>query len=197
MKNSMRHAGTAAVLDVETTGFSPYREEIIELAVTVFRYDRAKGRVLEIVSEYSGLREPTCGIPRAATEVHGMTRPMLRGLDLDHRRVREMLREVDFIVAHCAAFDRSFVCRLIPSLRKKTWLCSRDGIDWRAKGYTDRSLGELATAHKIENPRAHRASGDVAALLALLSFRPRNRRSYLFELLRNAGLLLPNAEQQQ
>jgi DNA polymerase III epsilon subunit-like protein len=92
-------------------------------------------------------------------------------------------------VAHCAAFDRGFVGRLIPSSRDRTWLCSRDGIDWWAKKFESRSLEDLAFAHDIENQRPHRASGDVATLLALLSYRPRSRKPYLYELLRNAGLL--------
>lgn len=52
-----------------------------------------------------------------------------------------------------------------------------------------RSLEDLALEHDIENPRPHRASGDVATLLALLSYRPRRRKPYLYELLRNGGLL--------
>jgi DNA polymerase III epsilon subunit-like protein len=83
--------GTAAVVDVETTGFNPYRDEIVELAITLFRYDRATGQVLEI--------------------------------------------------------------------------------------------------HEIATPRAHRASGDTATLLALLSHRPRRRKPYLHELLRTAGVI--------
>jgi len=59
VKKRMRSVGTAAVLDVETTGFCAYREEVLELAITLFRYDRVKGNVLDVVSEYSGLREPT------------------------------------------------------------------------------------------------------------------------------------------
>jgi exonuclease I len=50
-------------------------------------------------------------------------------------------------------------------------------------------LEDLAAAHEIENPCAHRASGDVATLLALLSHRPRHRKAYLYELLRTAGIV--------
>ena len=181
--------GAAAVLDVETTGLSRYSDEIVELAVVLFRYDRAKGQVLEVVSEYSGLREPSCPIRRAATAVSGITRRMIRGLNLDYPRILAMLRQADFIVAHNAKFDRGFVERLMPSLRNKTWLCSLSGIEWAAKGFTCRHLEDLAAAHKIENPCAHRASGDAATLLALLSHRPRYRKPYLHELLRNAGIV--------
>ena len=187
----MRPIGTGAIIDVETTGFSPYTEEIVELAITVFRYDRAQGRVLEIISEYSGLREPSCRIPRVVSGVHGITRRMVRGLELDYCRIRKMLREAEFVVAHYAAFDRSFIERAIPSSGKKTWLCSRDGIDWMAKGLAVRSLDELAAAHHIENLHAHRAAGDVATLLALLSQQRGRRRPYLYELLRNAGIVRP------
>jgi DNA polymerase-3 subunit epsilon len=181
--------GTAAVLDVETTGFSAHNHQILELAITLFRYDRVTGHVLAIVAEYSGLREPSCPIPRRASAVHGINRRMVRGQRLDYRRIREMLRQSDFVVAHCAEFDRSFVERLMPSSRKTRWLCSRDGIGWHAKGFESRSLEALAFEHDIEIAEAHRASGDVATLLALLSYRPKYRRPHLYELLRNAGLL--------
>lgn len=83
MKRPTRLVGTAAVLDVETTGFSPRYDEIVELAIKLFRYDAVTGHVLEIVAEYSGLREPSCPIPRRASRVHGITRPAVRGLRLD------------------------------------------------------------------------------------------------------------------
>jgi DNA polymerase III epsilon subunit-like protein len=106
-----------------------------------------------------------------------------------------MLRQADFVVAHYVAFDRSFVERLMPSSRDMTWLCSRDGIDWWAKGFESRSLEDLAFGHDIENQEPHRAIGDVSTLLALLSYRPARRRTYLYELLRNAGLLAARRRQ--
>jgi DNA polymerase-3 subunit epsilon len=100
-----------------------------------------------------------------------------------------MAAQADFVVAHNASFDREFVERLMPSFRRQTWLCSLYGIDWRAKGFTDRSLGQLAKAHGIEISQAHRALADVETLMALLSSTSRGRRSRLFQLLRYAGLV--------
>jgi DNA polymerase-3 subunit epsilon len=154
--------GTAAVIDVETTGLNPHRDEIVELAITLFRYDRVKGQVLEVVSEYSGLREPSCPIRRDATAVHGITRRMVQGLKLNYPRVRAMLREADFLVAHNAEFDRGFVERLAPSLRNRTWFCSLNGIDWEARGFASRRLEDLAAAHRIENPNHDAANRTTA-----------------------------------
>jgi DNA polymerase-3 subunit epsilon len=183
------NVGVAAVLDVETTGFSPRRDEILEFGMTLFRYDRTNGRVLDSIITYSGLRQPSRPISRHASAVHGITWHTVKGRRLDYRRIRTILYQAEFVVAHYAAFDRGFVARLMPSFRRVTWLCSRDGIDWCAKGFESRSLGDLAVAHDIQNPSPHRADGDVTTLLTLLSCRGPGRRPYLYELLRRHGLL--------
>lgn len=179
----------AIVLDVETTGLNPQIDEILELAMTLFRYDPMTGRVLEVVRRYSGLREPSCRIPLAASQVHGITQQTVRGRLLDYRKIHQMAGQADFVVAHNAEFDRGFVERLMPSFRSRTWLCSLYGIDWHAKGFRDRSLEGLAKAHKINISLAHRADADVETLLALLSCESREGgRSHLFQLLRDANL---------
>lgn len=120
--------GNAAVIDVETTGFDARREQIIELAITLFRYDRVSGRVLDIVRQYSGMREPSCRISRRASAIHGITLRMMRGHHLDYRIIRAIFQEADFLVAHNAEFDRRFVERLMPSARNRKWLCSMKGV---------------------------------------------------------------------
>lgn len=189
MAKQARSLGAAIVLDVETTGLSPYKDEILELALMLFRYDRVTGRVVEVVCTYSVLREPSCRIPRVVSQVHGITRQAVRGRQLDYRKIRLMAAHADFVVAHNACFDREFVERLMPSFRRQTWLCSLYGIDWRAKGFTARSLEQLAKAHEIKISRLHRALADVEMLLALLSSKSRGRRSRLFQLLCYAGLV--------
>ncbi len=189
MAKQPQSLGVAIVLDVETTGLSPRIDEVLEFALTLFRYDRLNGQVVEVVRTYSGLREPSCRIPRAASQVHGITRLMVRGRRLDYRKIRVMAAQADFVVAHNARFDREFVERLMPSFRGQTWLCSLYGIDWHAKGFTNRALGQLAKAHGIKISCAHRALADMNTLLALLSSKSRGRRSRLFQLLRNAGLV--------
>ena len=49
-----RPSGPQQSSTVETTGFSLRNDEIIELAIALFRYDRVAGHVLDIAGEYSG-----------------------------------------------------------------------------------------------------------------------------------------------
>lgn len=92
----------AAFVDVETTGFSPERDEIIELAAVLFAFSPETGEIYGILDEYVGFREPTRSIPRAATARHGITRRMVKGHQLDAGRIKEILDRAGFIVAHNA-----------------------------------------------------------------------------------------------
>ncbi len=63
--------GYAAIVDVETTGFSHSNDEVVELGLLLFSFDRATGAPVEIVAEYNGLRDPGRPIPPDATKQHG------------------------------------------------------------------------------------------------------------------------------
>lgn len=96
-----------AVVDVETTGFSPVNDRIVEIACVLVDGDR-------VVDRWSTLVRPGIGIPARATEVHGITDEMVAdapslGPVLDRLR---HLCGTRVVVAHYARFDLSFLRNL-------------------------------------------------------------------------------------
>ncbi len=175
--------GRAAFIDVETTGLNPAREEIIELAITLFAFNRESGKILGIIEEYNGLREPSCPISRGAFMVHRISREAVQGKVLDHAKIESLIKEADFLIAHNAGFDRGFVGKLFPSSLTKPWYCSMNGIKWYQKGFSSKALQKLLTAHQIRVDRAHRAGADVQACLMLLSVMDQNGNTYFQEMI--------------
>lgn len=181
MYHSSPKSQLGAIVDVETTGFSPFRDEIIELCMILFRMDGNGFAIIE--EEYTGLREPVNGINAAAARVNGISWADVCGRDLDHQRVNELIRRADFFIAHNASFDRGFITRLFPQAAYKHWYCSMSGINWRGMGYPNRRLQDLLAWHGIRPDRQHRAEDDVRATLELLNHSQSNGRTYLTELL--------------
>lgn len=159
----------AGLIDVETTGLDPRRDEVVELALLLFAFQRETGRILDVVDEYTGLREPGCPISRGAARVHGLTLDQLRGCRLDTARLQAMVARAEFLVAHNARFDRAFVGRLLPMVLAKPWLCSMRSIDWQGHGFPSRRLQALLRQHGIAAGRSHRSGSDARATLALLA----------------------------
>lgn len=177
-------AGCAACVDVETTGLNPGRDEVIELAMVLFTFDRVNGNILEVVEEYTGLREPSCPIGRKARAVHGISLQEVQGCNLDEKRVNRILDEAELLVAHNAAFDFNFVSRLFPAAVDKPWYCSMKGISWSRKGVRSKSLERLLQAHDIKlNMSLHRAGSDVQGVVKLLSICDESGKAYFQEML--------------
>ncbi|WP_200760505.1 exonuclease domain-containing protein [Effusibacillus dendaii] len=180
--------GLAAFIDVETTGLDPFDDEIIEFSIVLFEFDRKTGEFTDIIDEYTGLKEPIGKrIPRAATRVNGITNDMVEGEELDDDKIISLIHSAEFIVAHNAKFDRSFVEMEYPKLdwTNKPWLCSMNGIGWKRKGFASKGLQNLLKDHGIEVNNAHRAANDVRAALMLLSQKNSKGEYYFKELLRN------------
>lgn len=176
--------GVAGFIDVETTGLDPETDEIIELSIVVFRFNRETGEILEIIDEYTGLREPNVPIKRDASKVHGIYRRHVKGKSLDTTKIREIIKKCGgILIAHNAEFDKSFFDRMFKTESPIAWYCSMKGIDWKGNGYKSRGLHKLLAAHGIEIDRAHRAAHDVKAAIALLSKKNKQGEYYLKELL--------------
>ncbi|HYF94468.1 MAG TPA: exonuclease domain-containing protein [Symbiobacteriaceae bacterium] len=161
--------GLACFVDTETTGFKAGKDEIVELGLILFAYDRSTGQVLGVVDEYEGQREPTCPIPKAASDVHGLTKQMLRGKQLDFTRINGLFQRAEFLVAHNARFDGPFLGHLLPQTAAMPWLCSMNGVDWRSRGFQSKGLQNLLQDHGVTPEKAHRALADARAALTLLA----------------------------
>lgn|GEM_PF-417271 len=168
--------GIAACIDVETTGLSPASHELIELAIVLFAFERETGKIMGIVDEYVGQREPRRPIPLDATWVHGLTREMLKGKTLDEDRIKSVANRAEFYIAHNAEFDCGFAQRYLP---KKPWFCSMSCVDWTKYGCKRRSLPYLLEYHRIRTDEQHRAASDACAVLQLLSLTNADGETYL------------------
>lgn len=155
------------MLDLETTGLDPQRDEIIEIGMAPFHYD-AGGRIVSIGEPFSRLRQPSKPIPPEITQLTGLTDEIVAGHVIDPADVASFVEPAALVVAHNAGFDRRFAEAFFPSLALKPWACSYTQIDWRAAGFESGKLAYLAAGYGFFHD-GHRAAHDCLATLELLS----------------------------
>lgn len=148
------------VFDLETTGVSPYNDEVIEISAVKAR----KGKVVE---EFSQLVNPKRTIPFAASRVNNITDDMVSDAPFFDEVLRNFLKFVgeDVLVGHnIQSFDMKFIYRdceryfhqLITNDYVDTLiLAKRCFPEWR-----HRRLGNLADYYGISTQGAHRALAD-------------------------------------
>ena len=148
------------VFDLETTGVSPYNDEVIEISAVKAR----KGKVVE---EFSELVNPKRTILFAASRVNNITDDMVSDAPFFDEVLRHFLEFVgeDVLVGHnIQSFDMKFIYRdceryfhqLITNDYVDTLiLAKRCFPEWR-----HRRLGDLADYYGISTQGAHRALAD-------------------------------------
>ncbi|CAN5499102.1 3'-5' exonuclease [soil metagenome] len=154
-------------VDVETTGLDTRRDEIIELAMTPFRYG-LDGRIYEVLEPFHGYRQPSKPIPPEITALTGIDDAMVAGQDIDPEAVAAFAAPAALVIAHNAGFDRRFLERFSPVYQTKPWACSMSEIDWKAEGHEGTKLGYLAQGAGFFYDR-HRATSDCLAAIELLA----------------------------
>ena len=155
------------VLDVETTGLDPNRDEVIELAMIKFRYlDRDE--ITGVTEVYQSFNEPTTPIPPEITELTGVTDAMVAGHKIDAAAVDTFVADAQIIIAHNAKFDRPFTEKAWPIFAQRHWACSLAEIDWLKYGFGGAKLAYLLADMGLFHD-AHRAVDDCQALLEILS----------------------------
>ncbi|SNR30938.1 3'-5' exonuclease [Blastococcus mobilis] len=155
-----------AVVDVQTTGFSPARgDRIVEIAIA--RVD-ASGRFED---EYSTLVDP--GRDVGPVLVHGISNSEVRDAPTFEEIAGELLARMDgaVVVAHNAAFGERFLAaefaRMGVAIPLNPALCSL----WLARHTLrapDHRLGTLARAAGLPTAGPHTALADARTVAALL-----------------------------
>jgi DNA polymerase-3 subunit epsilon len=157
----------AIVLDLETTGLDPDKDEIIEIGIVPFTY-ALDGRIFAIGEPFSGLREPSRPIPNEVAELTGITDAMVKGRSIDPGDIEKLVDPAALVIAHNAAFDRRFAERLCGAFARKPWACSLSQIPWAEDGFGSAKLGYLLAdcGYFFDG---HRAVDDCMAVIQLLS----------------------------
>lgn len=157
-------------VDVETTGLDPVNDKITEIAAVLFDTDTKQP--VKFYCEYVQIEGE---IPEVITDLTGITKDQLDTYGVSPIRAAGdwllMVEMCDYIVAHNAPFDRSFLANFCTNLGcdpvNKPWIDTSVDIDYPETMKT-RKLGYLAAEHKYIIHHAHRALFDVMAMLYIL-----------------------------
>lgn len=156
------------VLDLETTGLSPYKHQITEIAA-------AKVVDGEIIDTFETLVNPRTPIPRFITRLTGITDEMVK----DKPTVEQVLPEFQKflkdhpIVAHNASFDVKFLkhnlFRHCGERLQNSTVCTAKLARRILRELPSKKLENLCRYYGITNTQAHRAYGDVEATVNVLN----------------------------
>ncbi|MDD6857587.1 3'-5' exonuclease [Lachnospiraceae bacterium HCP1S3_C3] len=152
-------------LDIETTGFNPVNDKILEIGAVKVK----NGRVVDTFSE---LINPGIPVPWRITEVTGIDDSMVRGCDNVSVVLRKFLKfcDEDVILGHNLNFDYSFLAEKSAEIGMKF---SKYGLDTltmakkHLKNLESRKLDYLCAYYGIEDKEHHRAYNDAGVTVEL------------------------------
>lgn len=172
-----------AVVDLETTGLSPNKHEVIEISILKFLFSKKTGEIVEQLEDFYSLNQPSIPLPSFIRQLTGITDEMLQGHKLDVQQLITFSQYIEYLIAHNASFDRSFMMRLSSFFVEKKWYCSMRHIRWKEYGFTNKKLQTLLDGHNILNDTAHRANSDTKSTLTLLQQLNPKGETYMKEML--------------
>lgn len=154
------------IIDFETTGLSPLKDEVVEIGALKFENGKK-------TDSFEALLKPTVKVHPKALEAHGLTDAFLKknGEDPESQwtKLGKFIGSADLIAHNGVAFDFQFLFNAlsrhnVPVKKNKlidTLPLSRRNLKTPSGKY---KLEHLCEAFSIGNEKAHRAMGDVTAL---------------------------------
>jgi ATP-dependent DNA helicase DinG len=153
------------VLDTETTGFSPGRDSLIEIAAAIMRGP-------EIIARFSTFVDPGRDIPPFISELTGITNSDVRGAPDAVEAVEKLdaFVEARQIIAHNASFDHGFIAQSASSEsdlgNENRWIDSLELARIALPRLREHKLQTLSEAF-CAPASTHRAIDDVEALCSI------------------------------
>ena len=154
------HVRDYVVFDLETTGISPYRDQVVEISAV-----KVVGGVP--TDEFTTLVNPGMHIPVQASAVNGITDDMVAdapAFDYALKAFMEFVGDMVLVGHNIHSFDMKFICRDSEKFFGQT--VGNDYIDtlWMARkclpGLPHHTLTDLAMYYEISTQGAHRALND-------------------------------------
>ena len=155
-----------AVLDVETTGLSPTRDRIIEIAIVRCATDGS------VIDEWSTLVDP--GRDPGPTHIHGISAADLNGAPTFSDIAAELTVRLSgyMVTAHNLSFDAGFLsaefARAGLAPPDQLSLCTLQLARFALRDLNGYSLAACAAALGIDHPNAHRALPDTRVTASVL-----------------------------
>ncbi|OGE85533.1 MAG: hypothetical protein A3J48_00245 [Candidatus Doudnabacteria bacterium RIFCSPHIGHO2_02_FULL_46_11] len=179
--------------DLETTGFDPKDDAIIEVGIYQFTYDE-KGEIVEL-GRYAQLIDAQRDVPAEVQAITGIKPEDLAGKPLIQdviANISPFFENTDFILGHNVDFDLSFISKHLTI--KKPVIDSIFFSQIFFPGFKSYSLDVLPHELGIERGQAHRAfddSVDTAKLFvkSLKQFRALEKQQDLIEILEKGGFV--------
>lgn len=147
------------VFDIETTGFNPVNDRIIEIGAIKIKEDK-------IVEKFSELISPGIKIPRRITEVTGIDDSMVINARGKEEVISDFLKfcDCEIIMGHNLSFDYSFVSVAaiqIGSRFEKLGIDTLKIAKKNLKHLDSRRLDYLCEYYGIKDENHHRAENDA------------------------------------
>lgn len=156
-----------AGIDLETTGLDANNDVVTEVGVVL--WDTEKNRPVKFFNELIAIN---CAISQENENITGISNELLARFGEDAskvwRKFEEFCEPADYLLAHNAPFDKSFVVKQVPEMSKMVWIDSCTDVEYPENIQT-RKLTHLAAEHGFVNPFSHRALTDVLTMLQLVS----------------------------
>lgn len=154
------------IIDFETTGFSSYKNQIIEIGALKCSLDNP-----DEYETYSALVKADDLLPQKIIEITHITDGMLKEKGIEQvdaaQALYQFIDEDAVVIGYNVMFDIGFLVALFKNYVSHTYSFNHDVIDvltiFRDRHPYPHKLGDAVNFYDVETPSTHRALDDVIA----------------------------------